>query len=136
MSERSTRRVVARYLEAKGLRQEVHRLTKPINTPKGFSHETLKEYVKTEDIHDDTVVPFHTDVRPQDVFSPKPKNMAVLNYARHGWPGDASSYTDMEHATRVQIPKDKGHDAVSNLSQYLVRTEGGGSAEAVGQKTK
>lgn len=130
------RRIVARYLEAKGLRQEVHRLTKPINNPKGISRETIKEYVKTEGDYEDTVPPKRTDIRPQDVFTPKPKNMAVLNYARQGWPGNASTYKDMEHATRDQIKHDKGHAAVSNLSQYLVRTEGGGSAKAVGTQTK
>jgi hypothetical protein len=101
-----------------------------------MSRETLRDYVKTEETHDETVPPSHTDIRPEDVFSPKPKNMAVLNYARRGWPGDASTYQDMEAVTRDQIRHDKGHDAVSNLSQYLVRTEGGGSAKAVGEKTK
>ena len=134
MTDSLPRRIVARYLEAKGLRQEVRRLTKPINTPKGISHDTLKEYIQTIGDYEDTVPPTRTDIRPQDVFSPKPKNMAVLNYARQGWPGNASTYQDMEHATRDQIRHDRGHAAVSNLSQYLVRTEGGGSANAVGTK--
>ena len=87
MSIRLAHRVLARYLEANGLRQEVHRLTKSINPARGFSRETLRDYVKTEPVEDDTVVPSHTDIRPEDVFTPKPRNMAVLNSARGGWPG-------------------------------------------------
>jgi hypothetical protein len=109
-------------------------LTKPINPPRGISHETVKEHVRTEDVHEDQIKPDRHDITPEDVFTPKPRNMNVLDYVRKGWPGNSSTYQDMSKATRVQVRHDKGYESVSNLSQYLLRTEGGGGAEAVGVK--
>jgi hypothetical protein len=114
-------------------KDEAFRLTSPINHAKGISQSTIKEHVWTEETIAEQVEPHHRDITPEDVFTAKPKNMNVLDYVRKGWPGNASDYTDMEHAINTQIPEDKGHDAVSNLSQYLVRTEGGGGAKAVGE---
>ena len=99
--------------------------------------ETLKEYVTTEDdYNEETVAPAKTDIRPQDVFQPKPRNMNVLDYVNKGWPGEAGDYKDMSVALNKDIPKDKGHATVNNLSQYLVHTDGGGDTPAVGPKRR
>ena len=136
-----TIRVASRFLrradQPSGARQDATRSVKPINHPKGISHETVREYVRTEDDYNkETVDPTHTDIRPKDVFQPKPRHMNVLDYVNKGWPGNASDYTDMQHALKHEIPKDKGHATVKNLSQYLIRTEGGGGTPALGHETK
>lgn len=129
-------RVAARFQrkadQPSGARKEVRDLVKPINSPKGMSRQTIKDYVLTMEPADSTE-PDRRDIQPKDVFQPKPKNMNVLDLARKGWPGTAADYTDMEKALRKQIPKDKGYDTVSNLSQYLVETGGGGGTKAVGK---
>lgn len=129
-------RVAARFQrmagQPPGARKEVRDLVKPINKPKGISRETVRDSVVTEDARE-SGEPDRRDIKPADVFQPKPKNMNVLNYARKGWPGTADDYEDMEKALRTQIPKDKGYATVSNLSQYLVETEGGGGTKPVGK---
>ena len=132
-------RVAARFQKRAGqppdAKDEAFRLTNPINPARGISPSTVKEHVRTEgETFDGQVDPHHRDITPEDVFTAKPRNMNVLDYVRKGWPGNSATYQDMEHATRVQIREDKGYDAVSNLSQYLVRTEGGGGAGAAGEK--
>ena len=120
-------RVAARFQAAQqsGQRKEVNKLTKPINPPKGISRGVVKDQAYTDDDgHDDTVKPERKDIQPKDVFTPKPRNMNVLNLAQTG--------KDQDKALRDQVPKDKGYDTVKNLSQYLVRTEGGGGTKAVG----
>lgn len=117
-----------------GARKDVRDLVKPINPPKGISRETIKNYVTTDDQRDDAMAPNRRDLRPQDVFQPKPNNMNVLDYARKGWPGTSEDYEGMAKAIRNTIPKDKGYDTVSNLSQYLVETGGGGGTKPVGKK--
>lgn len=133
-------RVAARFQrwadQPSGARQDAQRAFKPINRPKGISHETVKDYVRTEDdYNEETVDPKRTDIQPKDVFQPKPKHMSVQDYVNKGWPGSARDYTDMSHALRNEVPKDKGHATVNNLSQYLVRTDGGGGTPAVGTKS-
>jgi hypothetical protein len=59
--------------------------------------------------------------------------MNVVDLVNKGWPGVSDDYRDMETALRKQIPKDKGYATVSNLSQYLVETDGGGGSRAVGK---
>jgi hypothetical protein len=131
-------RVAARFQRAAqppDAKDEAYRNTKPINPPRGISPGTVREHVRTEtDTHDEQVDSHPRDITPEDVFTAKPRNMNVLDYVRKGWPGNSSTYQDMEHATRVQVREDKGYDAVSNLSQYLVRTDGGGGADAAGVK--
>jgi hypothetical protein len=132
-------RVAARFQKRAGqppsAKGEAFRLTSPINPARGIAPSTVKEHVRTEgETFDEQVDPHHQDILPEDVFTGKPRNMNVLDYVRKGWPGNSATYQDMEHATRVQIREDKGYDAVSNLSQYLVRTEGGGGAFAVGEE--
>ncbi len=131
-------RVAARFQrrladQPPGARKDVRNLVKPINPPKGMSRETIKDYVTTEDDRDEAVSPDKRDIQPKDVFQPKPKNMNVLDYATKGWPGTSDDYKDMDKVLRTQIPKDKGYATVKNLSQYLVRTEGGGGTKAVGK---
>jgi len=124
-------RVAARFQrQAASIRQETKKLVTPINKPKGISPSTVKEQARTEK---GDAPPKRTDLRPKDVFSPKPKNMNVLDYARSGWPGEAHDYDDMQKALETQIPKDKGHATVDNLSQYLLQTGGGGGTKPVGK---
>ena len=129
-------RVAARFqrmaAQPPGARQEVRNLVKPINKPKGISRETVRDSVTTEDPRE-SAAPNRRDIKPSDVFQPKPKNMNVLDFARKGWPGTADDYEGMEKALRDQIPKDKGYGTVSNLSQYLVETDGGGGTKPVGK---
>ena len=128
-------RVAARFQRADqpaGARKEVSDLVKPINKPKGISRETIKDYVTTEKA--EGKAPNSRDIRPSDVFQPKPNNMNVLDYALKGWPGSSGDYEGMEKAINQQIPKDKGYATVSGLSQYLVETDGGGGTKAVGKK--
>ncbi len=132
-------RVAARFLRADqppGARQDAARAVKPINRPKGISRETVRDYARTEDdYNDETVNPTRTDIQPADVFQPKPRHMNVLDYVNKGWPGTSADYTDMQHALDHEIPRDRGHATVNNLSQYLVRTEGGGGTPALGTKS-
>lgn len=133
-------RVAARFQrqadQPPGARQEATKAIKPINKPKGMGRETVKEYVRTEDDYNaETIDPKRTDIQPKDVFVPKPRNMNVLDYVNKGWPGDADDYTDMTKAIKKQIPNDRGHETVYNLSQYLIRTQGGGGTPALGTKS-
>jgi hypothetical protein len=127
-------RVAARYLvkladQPAGQRSRDNRLTKPINSPKSIGRQVVKDQARTEDDgHDETISPDRRDIQPKDVFTPKPRNMNVLNFVQTG--------KDQDYASRHQIPNDKGYDTVKNLSQYLVRTEGGGGTPAVGNKAK
>lgn len=110
-------------------RQEAKREVKPINTPKGIDKDIVRENGKSDTSHldkGDAGKPASRDVRPEDVFIAKPKNTAVRSLVETG--------KDLTHAIKTQIPKDKGYDTVKNLSQYLVKTEGGGGTEAVGIK--
>ena len=77
-----------------------------------------------EDHFEETTKPERKDIRPEDVFAGTPAQMGVRNLAETG--------NDLQKALDKQIPRDKGYDAVSNLSQYLIRTEGGGSAKPAG----
>lgn len=127
-------RVAARFQrradQLPGARGETKRNVTPINKPKGIAPEIVKEHVVTETVDGK---PQRKDIQPKDVFSPKPTNMGVLDYARSGWPGTDKDYEDMNDALRNKVPKDKGHDTVNNLSQYLVRTQGGGGTKPAGK---
>jgi len=131
-------RVAARFqkraAQPADAKDDALRLTSPINPARGIAPSTVKEHVRTETDIADQVEPDHRDILPEDVFTPKPRNMNVLDYVRKGWPGDSATYQDMTKALEHQVPKDKGYHTVFNLSQYLVRTEGGGGTRAVGVK--
>lgn len=120
-------RVAARFQanQAPGARQEAKKLTHPINKPRGIAPDIVHEHGRSvEDHFEETVPPDRRDIRPEDVFAGTPNQMGVRNFAETGH--------DLQKALDKQVPKDKGYDAVRNLSQYLIRTEGGGGAKAVG----
>lgn len=123
-------RVAARHHkadQAPGQRNRDKALTNPINKPKGIDKGLVKENARTEEDHlEETVTPDRRDIRPKDVFAPNPGNMNVLNLAQTG--------KDQSRALESQVPKDKGWDTVKNLSQYLIRTEGGGGTPPVGKR--
>ena len=121
---RIARRVVARFLAAETPGQHAKELTHPINKPKGIEKSIVEEHGRSVDERQDTIDPARKDIRPEDVFAGTPDQMGVRNYAETG--------KDLQKAIDNQVPKDKGYAAVRNLSQYLIRTEGGGSAKPVG----
>lgn len=123
-----TLRVAARFQQANqpaGARQEAKKLTHPINKPKGIDKDIVSEHGRSvETKFDHTTKPERRDIRPEDVFAGTPAQMGVRNFAETG--------RDLQKAIDKQIPKDKGYDTVSNLSQYLISTEGGGGTPPVG----
>lgn len=121
--------VTLRFLadQPKGERKRVQDLTKPINRPKGIKPDIVRENARGVSEHkEDSTKPDRRDIRPEDVFHGTPNQMSVRNLAETG--------KDLEKPLDKQIPKDKGYDAVRNLSQYLIRTDGGGGAEPAGKK--
>ncbi len=124
-------RVASRYSlilaeRAKDDRAWATKLTKPINPPKGIARDIVRENGKTDTSREDATDLSRRDIRPEDVFNTTPNNVSVLNLAQTG--------RDLTKALDKQVPKDKGHDAVSNLSQYLIETGGGGGAKPAGTK--
>jgi len=110
-----------------GARQRARKNTTPVNKPKGITKDIVRENAEPmEPGHDDTVEAHRRDITPKDVFNLTPNNAGVLNVAETG--------KGLEKAIDKQIPKDKGFDTVKNLSQYLIRTEGGGGTKPVGKK--
>jgi hypothetical protein len=107
-------KIAARYIQANpSMRKEVRDLVKPVNTPKGISKDVAKEHGGLmDDGNDDTVDPNRRDIRPQDVFFPKPNQVGVRNLAETG--------KDLSKAIENKIPKDKGYGEVYNLNQYLI----------------
>lgn len=122
--------VAARYLkkladQPPGQRRRVRQLTQPINKPRGVSRQVVREFGTTKDKGEETTKPDRRDIQPKDVFTPSPKDVGVLNLVDTG--------KDLSKALDKQVPKDKGYDTVSNLSQYLIRTEGGGEGGPEGR---
>jgi hypothetical protein len=109
-----------------GARGEAVKHTHPINKPKGIDRDIVLEHARGVDHRQDTVKPAPKDIRPEDVFAGTPDQMGVRNLAETG--------KDLQKALDKQIPKDKGYDTVNNLSQYLIRTEGGGGTPPAGKK--
>lgn len=115
------RRVYYRYKLAEqvpGGRQKARRNTAPINKPKGIDRDIVRENGESKDQGEDITKPHSRDITPKDVFPPTPNNTGVLNLVETGH--------DLQRALSTQVPKDKGHDVVHNLSQYLIRTKGNG----------
>ncbi len=123
-----TLRVAARFQkeadQPASARKDTRKLVQPVNKPKGISKEVVHDFAVTDDTRPDGTKPDRRDLRPKDLFQRTPRNVNVLNYVERG-------YQDMEKAIRKQIPKDKGYDTVSNLSQYLIETGGGGDTPPV-----
>lgn len=114
---------------ADNLRKNVRKLTHPINKPKGIDKDIVDAHGEgVADPHDMRVKPNKTDIRPDDVFAGTPNQMNVLNLWETG--------KDQQKVLDSQVPKDKGYDVVKNLSQYLIRTDGGGSGDPAGKKLK
>jgi len=113
--------------QAPGQRKHVRDLTQPINKTKGVDREILKEHGESKTEGEETVTPQRRDILPKDVFTPQPKDVGVRDFAESG--------QDLSNAIKNQIPKDKGYETVKNLSQYLIRTEGGGEGGPEGKKT-
>ena len=96
-----------------GARQDARQRTQPINKPRGIDRQIARENGESRTEGEDVTKPHHRDIQPKDVFSPTPDVMGVLNLAETG--------KDLSRALDRQVPKDKGYDEVSNLSQYLLR---------------
>jgi hypothetical protein len=112
-----------------GRRKHVHDLVRPINKPKGIDQGIVQDEAESKepDKETDIIKPHHRDIQPKDVFSPPlPKNVAVRDFVETG--------KDLGHALDKQVPKDKGYETVNNLSQYLIRTEGGGEGGPEGKQ--
>ena len=125
---KTAHRVGARYREAL-LREEAKEDVHPLNPPKGVEKALVRDNGKQDTsayASDEAVKPASRDVRPQDVFIAKPKDVAVRSLVDTG--------RDMQHAIDNQVPKDRGYDTVKNLSQYLIETGGGGGTKPVGVK--
>lgn len=120
--------VAARYLTAvqSEIRQEAINATHPINKPKGIDPDIVAEHGRSINHRSDITKPAKDDVRPEDVFAGTPNQMGVRNLAETG--------KDLTRALSSQVPKDKGHDVVHNLSQFLIETKGGGSGGPEGRK--
>lgn len=118
----SIRRVVAAYRrhadQAPGARQKAKQNVTPINKPKGIDRTVVKDNAVSKTKGEDTVKPHNRDIQPKDVFPATPNNTGVLSLVQSG--------NDLSKALEKQVPKDKGHDVVYNLSQYLIRTDGNG----------
>lgn len=106
---------VACRFAAENRRKNVRELTHPINKPKGVDPAIVREEGKQDLSREESIKPKRTDIRPEDVFPGNPKWVAVQSLV--------SKPKGMEKAIEKQIPKDKGYDAVSNLSQYLIETQ-------------
>lgn len=123
------RRVVARWLQAdqaSGARGKTKKLTQPINPPRGIAPKVRKQQGEQPDEgHEEVTKENRRDIKPKDVFSPTPNHNSVVNLVETG--------NDLSKPLNKQVPKDKGYDAASNLSQYLIRTEGGGGAKPAGE---
>lgn len=115
----SARRVAEAFRRANqpaGARQKARKNSLPVNKPKGIDKAIQKANGSQPMDGEDIVTPQNRDIQPKDVFTATPKNTGVLNLAQTG--------KDLSKAIN-QIKKDKGHDTVFNLSQYLIRTEDG-----------
>lgn len=127
--DRLVLRVAARFqrqaAQAPGARQRARKNTTPINKPKGIDREIVRDFAETSE-RSDTVEPDRGDILPKDVFNPSPNNTAVLSLVQSG--------KDLDKTLRKDVPKDKGYDNVRNLSQYLIRTDGGSEDGPQGKK--
>lgn len=126
-------RVVCRYLwkmadQPPGQRKRVREMARPINAPAGVGRKVIKEDGKSKSEGEDVTDPDRRDIQPRDVFwPPLPKNVSVRNLAETG-----RDFSDAES----KVEKEPGSETVSLLSQYLVKTEGGGEGGPVGEGKK
>lgn len=117
-------KIALRYLSAvSNPRTKAKDNAQPVNTPKGIDKGIVRENGVSESPLDESASPGKKDIRPKDVFPTTPTNSGVLNLVQTG--------EDLSKAIDKKVPKDDGYDAVSNLNQYLITTEGGGSGDPV-----
>lgn len=118
----SIQRVVLAYRrqlrQASSPRMQVRQNALPINRPKGMDRDVVKENGTLKTQGADIVKPKSTDIQPKDVFPATPNHVGVYSLAESG--------KDRSKAVDRQVEKDKGHDVVNNLSQYLISTKGNG----------
>jgi len=125
-------RVAARFQrqadQPPGAKQRARKLTQPINKPKGIDRHIVKDHggLMGGVPEEERIDADRRDITPKDVFTPTPDHTGVLNLAETG--------KDLQHALDKQVPKDKGYDNVRQLSQYLIRTEGGSGDGPQGKK--
>lgn len=127
MMSRIAQRVLRRWLQKLADQNPKHRsrarsLTQPINKPKSIPRRVQKEMGERMPTSDNTK-PDRKDIQPKDVFTPTTKDMGVLNLVETG-----------KDFSEKQVRQDKGFDTANNLSQYLIRTEGGGEGGPEGKK--
>lgn len=126
-----TIRVAARFQrqadQPPGQRKRVRDNTDIINKPRGIGREITQDYAKSKEVGENIVKPDPRDVQPKDLFNPVPSNIGVLNLVETG--------RDLSRALDKQVPKDRGYETVNNLSQYLIRTEGGGEGGPEGKRS-
>ena len=124
--DRLALRIAARFSSRPSVRQDAVKNTHPINKPKGIEKGIVQEHGRSVEHRFEEEAPGYNrrDIRPEDVFAGTPNQMGVRNFAETG--------EDLQTAVETQIPKDKGYETVSQLSQYLIRTEGGGGTPPVG----
>jgi hypothetical protein len=126
MTSRIALRVARRWIQgdqAKGQRGRARNLAQPINTPKSIPKSVRKDMGETVAVGDDVVKPDRKDIQPKDVFVPSTNNMGVLNLVETG--------KDFEESS---VERNKGFETANNLSQYLIRTEGGGEGGPEGKQ--
>jgi hypothetical protein len=114
-----TLKVAARYqqIEAaqqQGQKRRTQKLVTPINPPRGINRGLTRDEGEPVPSIDESVEPERRDLEPSDLFKPLPRHVSVRNLVETG--------KDLSKAVK-QIPRDKGYEAVKNLSQYLIRTE-------------
>lgn len=124
-------RVAARHLrrladQPAGARQRAKTLTHPINKPRGIDTSIVTEHAQGANPRKETVDPNRRDVRPEDVFAGTPNQMSVRNLAETG--------KDLSKSVEKQVSRDKGYGNVRNLSQYLIRSDGGSGEGPVGKR--
>lgn len=123
-------KVAARFQQRQAdadARPNARKLTNPINPPHGITKKIVDDNASLMNPDQENAsTPARNDVRPEDVFNLSPNSGGVLNLVQTG--------NDLQHAINKQVPKDKGYDTVKNLSQYLIRTDGGGGTPPAGRR--
>jgi hypothetical protein len=122
------RRVAVRYVERQAdqtpdARREVRKLTQPINKPVNVTR-TIQRQEGKEEPPPEAPKPHRRDIKPKDVFTPTPNQVGVRNFVETG----------RETGDQGKIEKGTGFATVKNLSQYLIKTQGGGDTPPQGRK--
>lgn len=123
-------RVAARYVERQadqipGQRRETQKNVTPINKPLNVPPQIKREQAQ-EHPPEDGIKPERKDIRPKDVFNVTPNDVGVRNFAETGRDNQTGKVDR-------RIKDDAGFATVKNLSQYLIRTEGGGGTPPQGR---